>query len=452
MKFRLKLAILVAGVTVLPVMVMAFVLYLNGVNLLQFGLFSPKRFFALKHWLDQELPEAWQKGSIEKAIDLLPVDEDIVVLDPAGRIVLSTDPRFVVGVIVTPTQLYTASMEADTRRPGVHHPIIIEGHLLGVVVQFPPVPQDLAARISLRLEGFLVYLGVVLVAAILIIAAVTRSLRRGIGSLDKAAARVASGDLNFKITPRGNDEITALTRSFESMRLALKEDQARRSRFLMAVSHDLKTPLTAIEGYIEAILDGLASEPQTLQSHLTIIADKSKLLETRINELIDYVKMSTGQWKLRHCPIKIRHFLTELGQSFQTDATIFHRQFECRIDLPEELELLGDRDLLMRAVDNLFHNALRYTEEGDSIGLFARRDGAAVEIVFQDSGPGIAEEKLELIFEPFFRGSSSRREAGSGLGLSTVRSVIEAHGWSIQASVSAGKGLTFTIRALQSAT
>jgi len=191
----------------------------------------------------------------------------------------------------------------------------------------------------------------------------------------------------------------------------------------------------------------MATEPEALQSHLSIITDKSKLLETRINELIDHVRMSTGQWQMKQRPIKIQQFLTEMGKTFQADASIFQREFSCQIDLPEGIELPGDQDLLTRALDNLFHNALRYTKEGNSIWLLARMEGSEAVITFQDSGPGVVEEDLELIFEPLYRGTSSRREAGMGLGLSTVRSIIEAHGWTIEASMPPGKGLTFVIRA-----
>ncbi len=447
MKFRLKLMILVAGVTVLPMMVIALVFYLNGINLLLAGLPSPGRFFAMKKWITEDLPIAWKNGVIGNSVESLPLDEDVVVIDTTGRIMLSTNSELRIGEIVLLTKLYTLRSEEARIPGGLHHPVVVDGQVVGIVFQFPAIPQDLAAKLSGRFEGFLVYLSVTLVIAIVIIVLITRSLRREIGSLQRAASRVASGDLEFQLTPRGNDEITALTRSFESMRRTLKEEQARRSRFLMAVSHDLKTPLTAIKGYIEAITDGMATEPEALQSHLSIITDKSKLLETRINELIDHVRMSTGQWQMKQRPIKIQQFLTEMGKTFQADASIFQREFSCQIDLPEGIELPGDQDLLTRALDNLFHNALRYTKEGNSIWLLARMEGSEAVITFQDSGPGVVEEDLELIFEPLYRGTSSRREAGMGLGLSTVRSIIEAHGWTIEASMPPGKGLTFVIRA-----
>lgn len=107
----------------------------------------------------------------------------------------------------------------------------------------------------------------------------------------------------------------------------------------------------------------------------------------------------------------------------------------------------GDERLLTRALDNLFHNALRYTRNGDTIRLAAKQENGKVVIIFQDSGTGVAEEELERNFEPFYPSSGSRREAGSGLGLSTVRSIFTAHGWSIEAVSPPGEGLTLIIRA-----
>lgn len=446
MTYRAKLLGLVAGVCLLPVILPAFVFYLRGLNSQESGRILERRFVQMVHWSEDTLPKAWSAGTPVEAFDSLPKGERVIVLDTAGTVLFATIAGFNAGEKPPPDRL----LQSLTDTPGFRSmtiPVVVDGSPVGTLVHQVPNRRGKAAQIALKLERPVVYISFVVLAATILIVIVTGSLRRGIERLDRAAARVANGDLEFELKSKGADELATLTRSFESMRKALKEERAMRSRFLMAVSHDLKTPLTSIKGYLEAIHDGVAREPEMLERHLGIISDKSTLLESRINELIDYVKMSTGEWQLRHRPVRIHGFLTELGKVFAADAQVFHRSFSCSVELPEELELAGDEGLITRALDNLFHNALRYTREGDAIFLEASQDGDEVVIAFRDSGPGVPEEELERIFEPFYRGSSSRREAGTGLGLSTARSIFAAHGWSIVARSPGGKGFTLIIRA-----
>jgi signal transduction histidine kinase len=445
MSFRFKLIVLVLGASVLPILLSLFLFYLRGTNAEKARRAPPGQFLRMQRWVDEQLPEVWRAGSPEAALLTLPEGQEMIVVDLEGRTLLSSLPGFPAGEPSGADRFY-AELRQEGRFHAVTMPVLVDGRAVGEVLQRLPQRPSRTSRVAMRLEGPLTYMSIVVVAATLMIFLVTGSLRRGIARLQAATARVASGDLDFRLEARGNDEIAALSRSFESMRWALKEEEARHSRFLMAVSHDLKTPLTAIKGYLEAIEDGLAEDPRALRDYVGIVGAKTQVLEARVNELIDYVKMATGQWQLRHRPIRLRRFLTELAGTFAADSQVFKREFRHRIDLPEKLCLPGDESLLNRALDNLFHNALRYTREGDTIRLQARQDGGRVSIVFEDNGPGVAEGELEKIFEPFYRGSESRREEGTGLGLSIVRSILDAHGWSIRAEKAEGCGLALIIR------
>ena len=135
---------------------------------------------------------------------------------------------------------------------------------------------------------------------------ILRSLNGSILKLEGATRRIAEGDLDFELPARGNDQIASLTRSFDSMRRALKEEYARRSRFIMGVSHDLRTPLTLIQGYVEAISDGFAAEPDAQKKYLSIILDKTHALEAMIGELIEFVKMETGEWRMTHRDVPVQ--------------------------------------------------------------------------------------------------------------------------------------------------
>ena len=232
------------------------------------------------------------------------------------------------------------------------------------------------------------------------------------------------------------------------MRRALKEEYARRARFIMGVSHDLRTPLTLIQGYVEAISDGFASEPDSQKKYLSIILDKTHALEGMIGELIEFVRMETGEWRMTHHEVPLRSFLVDIARRFAEDALILKREFAWSVDVPETACVRMDAGLFARALENLVGNAIRYTEEGGKITMTAVRRPFPRRSCCPSRTPGSAfrRRRSRKIFDPFYRGTNSRREQGFGLGLTTVKSIIESHGWSISVRSAVGEGTTFTIR------
>jgi signal transduction histidine kinase len=164
-----------------------------------------------------------------------------------------------------------------------------------------------------------------------------------------------------------------------------------------------------------------------------------------INDLIDYVRMDSGEWRSQLDDVDIRGFLTGFAERFAPDAEIFHHKMNIDIGLPEGIMTPLDERLVIRAFENLVNNALRFTPDGTVIGLTAEQSEDAVLITVSDNGPGIAPEDLPHIFETFYRGSSSRREQGMGLGLAVVKWVVDFHGWSIHVA-SGGAGTRFVIK------
>jgi signal transduction histidine kinase len=245
------------------------------------------------------------------------------------------------------------------------------------------------------------------------------------------------------------------------MRLALKEEGQSRSRFIMGISHDLKTPLTLIKGYTEAIRDGVAAGPEARNDSLAIIAGKVEQLEGMIDDLINFVRLDTGEWRGTLHKVKLRGFLELQGLRFKDDAELLRRRAEYRIELPGELSVSMDEALVSRALENLMNNALRYTGEGDAIRLraFVVNEGAEEGVILEveDSGPGIAEADLPHVFEMFYRGGNSRRLQGMGLGLPVVKGIMDSHGWEItvespafaeagEGTCNSGRGTRFRIR------
>lgn len=269
---------------------------------------------------------------------------------------------------------------------------------------------------------------------------------RQAGFLDRAARKIADGDLDYQLGPQGDSEFSGLIRSLERLRRKLKDEQDRRFGFLMAVSHDLNTPLTSIKGYLEALADGLAEDPEQGQKYLEIMQQKTLLLEDRIQELMEYVKTETGDWRIHQEEVLLLPFLSSLGEAYKHDASVIRREFEFFIDLPDTAYVLADRVLLGRVFENLFGNAFRYTNPGDRIVFTASATNREVVVSVKDSGIGIEESRLPFIFDPFYRASQSRSGEGHGLGLSTVKNILRAHDWGVDVRSRLGEGSEFVIR------
>ncbi|HNY22864.1 MAG TPA: HAMP domain-containing sensor histidine kinase, partial [Treponemataceae bacterium] len=263
--------------------------------------------------------------------------------------------------------------------------------------------------------------------------------------LEKATKRIAEGELDLVLDTRGNDEINSLTLSLNRMRLALKDDRNRRARFIMGVSHDLKTPLALIKGYAEAISDGVADDPKAVRHSLEIIGSKVDQLVGMIDDLIGFVKLDTGEWRKTLEDKRLGPILKTWDRRITEDARVLGRNFESSINIEDRVTVRLDEKLLVRALDNIAANALRYAPEGGLIRFSASLEGDTALLRVADDGPGIAKEDLPHIFELFYRGTNSRREEGMGLGLSVVKSVADSHGWDIGVESAPGKGSVFTI-------
>jgi signal transduction histidine kinase len=260
---------------------------------------------------------------------------------------------------------------------------------------------------------------------------IARSITKSVLILEDATKRIAAGDLDLTVDVRGSNEITSLTSSLNKMRSTLKEEENRRYRFIMGVTHDLKTPLALIRGYTEAIKDGVADDPVSRINATDIIISKAEQLEGMINDLLEFVQMDTGEWMSRLQKVNLGEFLKSFARRISLDAKLFHHHTVIDLTLPLSLAVPLDERLVARALENLVNNAIRYTPDGTTIRFGAAMAENTVRITISDNGPGISKDDLPHVFETFYRGSSSRREEGMGLGLSIVKWVIASHGWSI---------------------
>ncbi|GAB4419515.1 MAG: hypothetical protein Kow00106_15740 [Anaerolineae bacterium] len=279
--------------------------------------------------------------------------------------------------------------------------------------------------------------------SVLIAESVARPLRR----MSLAARRIASGDYRQRVRVEGPREVQALARAFNDMAEQVAAAQQAQRDFLANVSHDLRTPLTSIQGFSQAIAEGVASDPAAARRAAQIIHDETARLHRMVESLLDLARLEAGHLELRRQSVALGDLLRGVGESLSVKA----RDHQLRLELaipPDLPRVLGDGDRLAQVFTNLLDNAIKHTPAGGSVTLSAAATRDGVTVTVRDTGEGIPPEDLSRIFERFYQVDKSRRrdaESGLGLGLAIARQIVEAHGGTIKASSTVGQGSTFTV-------
>ena len=278
---------------------------------------------------------------------------------------------------------------------------------------------------------------------------ISRTITYSLSHLVKQTEKIAKGDLTpqEQRTPaKSRNEFTDLTEHIDSMRAALLDAKRKQQRFIMGITHDLRTPISVIKGYTEALYDGVITSEEETKKSLEIINVKTSQLEEMITSLINYCTFFRDNFRRQITPHCIKKQLEAFAKSAETTGRIFHRKISCNINLLESTDIPVNEQLLARALENLFGNALRYTEDDGEITITADESDEYITITFSDTGCGIAEKDISHLFDLFYRGTNSRREQGLGIGLSVVKDIVDLHGWNIDIRSELGKGSDFIIR------
>jgi two-component system sensor histidine kinase BaeS len=283
---------------------------------------------------------------------------------------------------------------------------------------------------------------VVLLAVLLVARSMLRGLRGSalpIADMMEAAGRVEAGDYSAKVREDGPRDLRRLARAFNAMSSRLASDADQRRQLLADVSHELRTPLSVIQGNVEGILDGLYPADR---AHLEPILEETQLLERLVEDLRTLSLSESGALRLHREQTDVAALLAETVAGFgaKADAASISLRASPAAGLPT-LEL--DQARMRQVIGNLLANALRFTPAGGVVSVGAETTADGVEITISDTGIGIAPEVLPRIFDRFFRAGDS---GGSGLGLPIARSLVEAHGGTIDAESRTGGGTTVRIR------
>ena len=279
-----------------------------------------------------------------------------------------------------------------------------------------------------------------------------RVIIKPVRMLGKATEKIRDGDLDFKIEVRELDEIGQLCQAFDEMRQRLKESAEMRvqidtdnKELIRNISHDLKTPITAVKGYVEGIMDGVADTPEKMDRYIRTIYNKANEMDRLINELTFYSKIDTNRIPYTFNKIHISDYFEDCVDELSVELDSSGISLTYFNYLEEDAVVIADAEQLKRVINNIISNSLKYMNKPKGVINIRLRDvGDFIQIEIEDNGKGIAQKDLANIFERFYRTDASRNSSkgGSGIGLSIVKKIMEDHGGQVWATSKEGTGTT----------
>jgi two-component system, OmpR family, sensor kinase len=289
-----------------------------------------------------------------------------------------------------------------------------------------------------HLEGLLVGAGAAVLLAVLAAFGLARAIARPVGRVAEATQRLASEGTTVPVPVEGSRELAGLASSFNYMAEQLERARAAERAFLLSVSHELKTPLTAIRGYAEALAEGALPVGEGIET----IQREAARLEALVRDLLDLARMNKSEFTFRSEPIDLAAAASEAVRRYEAKARSFGVRLEAVAD--GAAPATGDAERMLQVVSNLVENALRLTPSGGSVSIHA----APGSLTVADTGPGLKQEELPHAFERFYLTSRYRgeRPVGTGLGLAIVKQLVEGMGGRVEVTSAPGGPTRFTVR------
>ncbi len=300
---------------------------------------------------------------------------------------------------------------------------------------------------------------ILLLTAIIMVVWIYRGIAPQLNTLKVAANNIKEGNLDFSVASTGKDEMSELCNAFEDMRVRLKnnakdrlEDEAEQRQLISNIAHDLKTPITAIKGYAEGMLDGVADTPEKQEKYVRTIYNKANEMNTLINELTLYSNIDTNKIPYNFQKLNLRSYFEDCIEELGMDLENQHIRLNYSNFVDENVLIIADPEQLGRIIHNIVSNSVKYmrADVESRIGIVIKDVGDFVQIEISDNGKGIATRDLPYIFDRFYRADTSRNSAagGSGIGLSIVKKIVEDHGGKIWVTSKENEGTTmcFVIR------
>ncbi|MDR1065875.1 MAG: HAMP domain-containing histidine kinase [Clostridiales bacterium] len=323
----------------------------------------------------------------------------------------------------------------------VAYPIVINEYICGVALLSAPMPE-ISKTVSETMRLTIICLAVSALIASILVFVLSRTMTKPLHEMSEAAKLMADGDFEKRFRVASRDEVGQLAESLNNMAESLYEQEQQRRVFIANVSHDLRSPLTSIRGFLQAIQDG-AVPPEQQSRYLNIALDETSRLSKLTHDIIDLEKMR--ELELNKTAFDINELIRETALMFENVAT--SKNIAVNVSFANDVTaVLADEEKMRRVIYNLLDNAVKFSEQDGRIEIDTTIRDKKVCVSVKDYGRGIKPEDHKHVFERFFKSDASRGEdrSGSGLGLSIVAGFIKAHGETITLASDEGKGSVFT--------
>lgn len=310
---------------------------------------------------------------------------------------------------------------------------------------------------DLFISAFIILISVALVVGLW----VYRSIAVPLVKLKKATQNIKEGNLDFVLDVEGNDEFSELCQDFEEMRRRLKESTEEKNliekenkELISNISHDLKTPITAVKGYIEGIMDGVADTPEKMDRYVRTIYNKTNEMDHLINELTFYSKIDTNRIPYTFSKLNVEDYFADCAEEVGLELETRGIELVYANYVEKDVMVIADGEQIRRVIHNIISNAIKYMDKSKGIIQIRIKDvGDFIQIEIEDNGKGIGPKDLPYIFDRFYRTDVSRNSSkgGSGIGLSIVKKILEDHGGKVWATSRLGIGtiMYFVLRKYQ---
>ena len=314
---------------------------------------------------------------------------------------------------------------------------------------------------SLIMDVVMVLAMILIFTSMILTAWIYKSIVTPIHHLQVATKKITDGNLDFEMPAGGEDEIGELCTDFEEMRRRLKETaeekleaEKQNKELISNISHDLKTPITAVKGYVEGLMDGVADTPEKQEKYIRTIYNKANDMERLINELTFYSKIDTNRIPYHFDRINVNDYFADCVEELSIELEEQNIELAYFNYVDENVQVIADAEQIKRVINNIVSNSIKYIDKPKGyINIRVKDVGDFIQVEIEDNGKGIATKDLPLIFNRFYRTDASRNSSkgGSGIGLSIVKKIIEDHGGKVWATSKENTGtvMYFVLRKYQ---
>ena len=322
--------------------------------------------------------------------------------------------------------------------------------------------QSSSSQVRLMAKDMILTATIILVFTALSVGLwIYRSIAVPLVKLRKATRNIKEGNLDFVLEVEGNDEFSQLCQDFEEMRKRLKESTEEKilmdkenKELISNISHDLKTPITAVKGYVEGIMDGVADTPEKMDRYVRTIYNKTNEMDHLINELTFYSKIDTNRIPYTFSKLNVEDYFSDCAEELGLEMETRGIELVYANYVEKDVQVIADGEQIRRVIHNIVSNAIKYMEKPRGIIQIRVKDvGDFIQVEIEDNGKGIAAKDLPYIFDRFYRTDVSRHSSkgGSGIGLSIVKKIMEDHGGKVWATSRLGIGtiMYFVLRKYQ---